>query len=371
MAYYTFNNNYKKTNDVKNYENKMNNATNTYTGFANRGYSQGLGGYGNSINSSQSKLNALYNNNNLSQQFKYSKQNDYDKALSNISNRKAFSYDLSNDQLFQQAKEQYQTMGKTAMADTIGQASAMTGGYGNSYATAVGQQTYNNYLQELNNSIGDYYSMALSTYNNETDRLNGIYNALSADRSNQSNEWSNNWSVYNNLYNMYNNELSNYMQLDQNAWQQKGANLYNAANLATNQYDTAYGNAIDIWSQSENLKAEQAKQQETARANKAQEDYNAKVLEETKRVNDAEIAAKEAEIAAKEAEEDKFEEKSTTATTKAIQEIDSLIQSKLYSHYNGDYQAAADKIAYDYLLDLHKNKMSEPELNYLTRYYNL
>ena len=36
-----------------------------------------------------------------------------------VANRKPFSYDLSNDTLFQQAKEQYQNMGKVAMADTV------------------------------------------------------------------------------------------------------------------------------------------------------------------------------------------------------------------------------------------------------------
>ena len=51
-----------------------------------------------------------------------------------IVNREKFSYDLNSDMLYQQYKDQYTLQGKLAMMDTMGQAAAMTGGYGNSYA---------------------------------------------------------------------------------------------------------------------------------------------------------------------------------------------------------------------------------------------
>ena len=60
-------------------------------------------------------------------------------------NRKEFSYDLNGDMLYQQMKDQYQVLGKTAMQDTMGEAAALTGGYGNTYAQSVGQQTYDEY----------------------------------------------------------------------------------------------------------------------------------------------------------------------------------------------------------------------------------
>ena len=272
---------------VNEYKRKQDNATNSYNTYAQAGYSQGAGGLGAQVNSAQSKLNALYRNNNLTQQFRYGNQAQYDAALKNITERKPFEYDLSNDMLFQQAKEQYQAMGKTAMADTIGQASAMTGGYGNSYAATAGNQAYQAHLRELNNSIGDYYAMALNNYNNETDRLNGVFNALSADRGTQQNEWSANWNVYNNLYKMYQNEYSDMLGKDMSAWQQRGSNLYNAANLATSQYGTAYGNDINIWNNQESLKATQAQQLETERANRADEAYKQAALAETIRSNQA------------------------------------------------------------------------------------
>lgn len=82
-----------------------------------------------------------------------------------IMNRKEFSYDLNGDMLYQQMKDQYQVLGKTAMQDTMGEAAALTGGYGNTYAQSVGQQTYDEYLRQLNDNIPDLYQLALQQYN--------------------------------------------------------------------------------------------------------------------------------------------------------------------------------------------------------------
>jgi hypothetical protein len=53
----------------------------------------------------------------------------------------------------------------------MGQAAAMTGGYGNSYAQSVGQQAYQGYLQQLTDKIPELYQIALSKYNSEGDEL--------------------------------------------------------------------------------------------------------------------------------------------------------------------------------------------------------
>lgn len=79
-------------------------------------------------------------------------------------NRDKFSYDVNEDALFQQLKDQYAMMGQRAMMDTMGQASALTGGYGNSYAQGVGQQAYQGYMQQLADRVPDFYQMALNQY---------------------------------------------------------------------------------------------------------------------------------------------------------------------------------------------------------------
>ena len=88
-------------------------------------------------------------------------------ALNKINNREKFTYDLNGDALYQQYKDQYMNQGKLAMQDTIGQASAMTGGYGNSYAATAGNQAYQGYLQKLNDVVPELYQMALDKYNKE------------------------------------------------------------------------------------------------------------------------------------------------------------------------------------------------------------
>ena len=105
-------------------------------------------------------------------------QSQLDDTIGKILNREKFSYDLNGDALYQQYKDRYVTHGRMAMMDTMGQAQAMTGGYGNSYAQSVGQQTYQNYLQGLNDKIPELYNLALSQYQMEGDQLKDQYSIL-------------------------------------------------------------------------------------------------------------------------------------------------------------------------------------------------
>lgn len=82
-----------------------------------------------------------------------------------IRNYGEFSYDVNSDALYQQYAEQYMRQGKLAMQDAMGQAAALTGGYGNSYAATVGNQAYQSYLQQLNDRVPELYKLALDRYN--------------------------------------------------------------------------------------------------------------------------------------------------------------------------------------------------------------
>lgn len=81
-----------------------------------------------------------------------------------IAGRGAFSYSLGTDPVYQQHREQYQNAGRMAMQDTMGQAAALTGGYGSSYAQQTGQQAYQAYLQKLNELVPELYSEARAQY---------------------------------------------------------------------------------------------------------------------------------------------------------------------------------------------------------------
>ena len=133
-----------------------------------------------------------------------------DDMIQKIMNREQFSYDLNGDALYQQYKDQYTTQGKLAMMDTMGQAAALTGGYGSSYGQAVGNQAYQGYLQQLNDRIPELYQLALSQYQMEGDNL---YNqaALMAQMEDQEygryrDEVSDWYTELDRLYNQYNAE---------------------------------------------------------------------------------------------------------------------------------------------------------------------
>lgn len=53
------------------------------------------------------------------------------------------------------------------MRDTIGNISGMTGGYGSTYATAAGQQAYDNYMSQLGDKTMDIYDRVYQQYLNE------------------------------------------------------------------------------------------------------------------------------------------------------------------------------------------------------------
>lgn len=108
-------------------------------------------------------------------------QTQLNDIMDKIMNREKFSYNFNEDALYQQYKDKFTKQGKLAMGDAIGQASAMTGGYGNSYAQSVGQQAYQAELDNLNDIVPELYQMAYDKYNQEGQDLLNQY-ALVGDQ---------------------------------------------------------------------------------------------------------------------------------------------------------------------------------------------
>lgn len=131
-------------------------------------------------------------------------QSQYSPAISEVRdkllNRKAFQYDVNEDALYQQMKDNYVRQGRMAMQDTMGQAATMTGGYGNSYAQGVGQQAYNGYLQRLNDSLPEYYQMAQNAYEAEGDQLKEQYGLLSDQESQAYSRYMDSWNLWQQEY---------------------------------------------------------------------------------------------------------------------------------------------------------------------------
>lgn len=116
----------------------------------------------------------------------------YDK----ITKREPFKYDYAADPLYGQYAEKYQQLGRQAMKDSMGQTAALTGGYGNSYGSAVGQQQYDAYLQRLNDVMPELYAQAYNQYNAEGDRLKEQYSLAANLRDTEYNQYRDNLGDY-------------------------------------------------------------------------------------------------------------------------------------------------------------------------------
>ena len=178
--------------------------------------------------------------------------------MDKIMNRDPFEYDVDNDQLFQQALASAMNSGKTAMQDTIGQASSLTGGYGSTYATNVGNQAYNQFIEDAYNNLPEYYQMALEAYQMEGQDLYNQFNMLSTA---DANEWSkmvqgydatmqysntlydrgfNEWSTtVNNAINKGNFQLNEHSTI--------ANNLMGAYDISANEYETKYSEEWNNW----------------------------------------------------------------------------------------------------------------------------
>ena len=99
-------------------------------------------------------------------------------AMEKILNQEDFQYRLNGDALYRQYRNQAVKNGQRAMEDTQGQAAALTGGYGNSYAQSVGQQAYARQLEGLADRIPELYSLAMEQYKLQTRGLRDKYDLL-------------------------------------------------------------------------------------------------------------------------------------------------------------------------------------------------
>lgn len=98
--------------------------------------------------------------------------------MERILNREDFRYDLNGDALYRRYLDQAARGGKLAMEDTMAQAAALTGGYGNSYAQTAGQQVYARELDGVADRIPELYALALDQYRQQTQGLQQKYDLL-------------------------------------------------------------------------------------------------------------------------------------------------------------------------------------------------
>lgn len=167
----------------------------------------------------------------------------YDNQLQDIYNqivnRDKFKYDLNSDMLYQQYKDQYVNLGQMAMKDTMGQAAALTGGYGSTYGQMVGQQQYDAYLQQLNDVVPELYGMALDQYNAEGDRLMQQYGMVGDMRDDE-------YGKYQDALNQYWMNVDRAQGAADDAYNRGYENFYNSQQMGYNRQQDMYERLVSL-----------------------------------------------------------------------------------------------------------------------------
>ena len=160
-----------------------------------------------------------------------------DAAMEKIQNREKFSYNLNGDALYRQYKDQAIQNGRLAMQDTLGQAAAMTGGFGSSYGQTAAQQAYRQQMANLGDKASALYDKARSEYDRQGPADKQAYDLLLQRENSSQNQYKQNlaaweaenqrlWSRYDQAqaadYNAYRDEIkdSQWLQEFQQAQQQ-------------------------------------------------------------------------------------------------------------------------------------------------------
>lgn len=178
----------------------------------------------------------------------FSRQGYADDIIGKIQNQKPFTYDVNGDALYQQYKDQYTAQGKLAMQDTMAQAQAMTGGYGNSWAQSAGQQAYQGYMQQLTNKIPELYQLAYDKYNNDR-------NDLYKQKSMLDDEYAKEYNLYRDTVSDWQYELNyNTGRYDASLADDKDQYQlgYNKAKDETDSHNTNLRNYQDLWNTAAN-----------------------------------------------------------------------------------------------------------------------
>ncbi len=159
----------------------------------------------------------------------------YDKII----NRKDFSYDVNSDALYNQYKDQYVTLGKQAMQDTMGQAAALTGGYDSTYAQGAAQQQYDAYLQRLGDVVPDLYDKAYNRYQQEGTDMMQQYQLLGGLRDTEYNR-------YQDDYNRYMDSLQQLQQREGDLYKRGYTQWQNEQEMSYERQQDAYQKAVNL-----------------------------------------------------------------------------------------------------------------------------
>ena len=144
-----------------------------------------------------------------------------DELVNQVLSREDFSYDPSDDPMYQKMKDESTYLGKRAMNDTMGAASALSGGYSNSFAQTAGAHAYQDYMAGLASGVNDLYNLALSAYDAETGRMENELKTLADAEEKAYERYLNDVNEYNDVLEYYYKKLLD--EQEQANWLMKNA----------------------------------------------------------------------------------------------------------------------------------------------------
>ena len=141
-----------------------------------------------------------------------------------IANRKEFSYDFNADPLYQNYKDQYTRQAQLGQANAMGQAAALTGGYGNSYAATAGNLAYQDSMSHLNDVIPELYNAAMNKYNQDLSNQRADLSMYQGLEDTDYGRYRDSMSDWNADRDFYSNDYNNERNFDYTQYQDRVAN---------------------------------------------------------------------------------------------------------------------------------------------------
>ena len=223
------------------------------------------------VTNAQNTLQQVQNNRPQGYTSKYTPA--LDNIMQQIQNPGQFKYEFNGDNLFKNYADLYTQKGKQASLDAMGQAAALTGGYGNSYAQGVGQQAYQQYLLSLYDKGLDLYDRAYQRYNDQLGQNKDIYNMLAAQEAQDYSRYRDTVGDWQNEEQQAYNRAQDAANTDYNRYVDTLNYYTNLANAENAQYNTDIDRAENIRQYEQNF-AENQRQYDTNLAfNQAQFDW--------------------------------------------------------------------------------------------------
>ncbi len=129
-----------------------------------------------------------------------------------------FNYDVEGDPLWHSIKDQYQRNAMLGMQNAMGDAAALSGGYGNSYAAAAGQQAYQQSISEMTDIIPQLHDTALGAWQANRDALtDNLYAVMNAEDMEYS-KWQDEYNMWVNDRDYLAQKIENMSDDEFNQW---------------------------------------------------------------------------------------------------------------------------------------------------------